>query len=201
MTTLITCVVEGFLDEAIVSRLAGEAGVVLGEVLVKNGRDQIEQGLLGYNNAARYTPWLVLVDLDTKKDECAPSLRSRWLSKPASLMCFRIAVHSIESWLLADSEGIASFLSIDPVRVPPDPELEMKPKRKLVDLARHSRNPQIRRDLIPRPGSGREVGPAYSSRMAEYVESLWNPEAAAQRSDSLRRCRLRLRELARARSG
>jgi hypothetical protein len=118
--------------------------------------------------------------------------------KPASLMCFRVAVRAIESWLLADSDGIASFLSIDPVRVPQNPELEMNPKRTLIELARHSRDPQIRRDLVSRPGSGRAVGPAYLSLMAEYVESLWSSEAAAQRSDSLRRCRLRLRELARS---
>jgi hypothetical protein len=78
MTTLITCVVEGSLDEAIVSRLTGEAGLALGEVHVMNGKGRIGQRLLGYNNAARHTPWLVLVDLDTE-EKCAPSLRSRWL--------------------------------------------------------------------------------------------------------------------------
>ena len=188
--------VEGSLDEAVVRRLASEAGLALDEVHGKNGKGRIEQRLLGYNKAARYTPWLVLVDLDA--EECAPSLRSRWLPKPAPLMCFRVVVRSIESWLLADPPGIAKFLSIDPARVPPVPEMEIAPKRTLVELARQSRNPQIRRDLAPSPGSGREVGPAYSSRMVDFVERHWRPEIAAERSDSLRRCRLRLRELARS---
>jgi hypothetical protein len=99
--------VEGSLDEAVVRRLASEAGLALDEVHGKNGKDRIEQRLLGYNNAARYTPWLVLVDLDT--EECAPSLRSHWLPKPAPLMCFRVVVRSIESWLLADPPGSRNF--------------------------------------------------------------------------------------------
>ncbi|HKI03856.1 MAG TPA: hypothetical protein VKK31_17885 [Thermoanaerobaculia bacterium] len=147
----------------------------------------------GYDNAARFGPWLVLVDLD--RDECAPALHRLWLPDPKPLMLFRIAVRTIESWLLADRETIAEFLSIDSSLVPLNPEAEPSPKRTLVDLARRSRNPKIRRDLVPRPGSGRAEGLLYPYRIAEYVELLWDPEAAAQRSDSLRRCRERLREL------
>jgi len=110
-------------------------------------------------------------------------------------MLLRIAVRTIESWLLADRERIAEFLSIDSSLVPLNPEADPSPKRTLVDLARRSRNSKVRRDLVPRPGSGREEGSLYTYRIAEYVELLWDPEAAAQRSDSLRRCRERLREL------
>jgi hypothetical protein len=190
----LSSVVEGPLDETVVRRLAKEAGLALGEVHGKNGKDRIRLQLRGYNHAARFTPWLVLVDLDD--EECAPGLRSLWLPEPAPWMCFRIAIRSVESWLLADVEGISEFLSIDPARVPPVPEMEIAPKRTLIELARQSRDPRIRGDLAPRSGSGRTVGPAYSARLAEYVENLWNPGAAARRSDSLRRCRLRLRELA-----
>jgi hypothetical protein len=193
--TVLTCAVEGPLDEVVVRRLADDAGLSMGKVHGKKGRGQIELHLRGYNNAARHSPWLVVVDLD--RDECAPTLRRLWLPDPAPLMHFRLAVRSIESWLLADRERIAEFLDIDPSLIPLMPEDERTPKRKLVDLARRSRNSGIRKDLAPRPGNGREVGPAYSSRMAEFVEDHWRPEIAAQRSDSLRRCRLRLQELAR----
>jgi hypothetical protein len=194
--TILTCVVEGPLDQAVVRRLANTAGLPLGQVHVKKGRGQIEFHLRGYNNAARQSPWLVLVDLD--RDECAPTLRRLWLPDPAPLMHFRLAVRSIESWLLADQERLAEFLDIELSLIPLTPENESTPKRKLVDLARRSRNSGIRKDLVPRPGSGREVGPAYSSRMAEFVEDQWRPEVAAECSDSLRRCLLRLRELARS---
>jgi len=58
----------------------------------------------------------------------------------------------------------------------------------MVDLARRSRRRTIREDMVPREGSGREVGPAYSSRMIEFVRNAWSPEAAMEASDSLCRC-------------
>jgi hypothetical protein len=191
--TILSCVVEGLLDEAVIRRLADNLGLSLGPIHVKNGKDQIRLHLRGYNNAARRAPWLVLVDLD--RDECAPALQRLWLPEPAPYMCFRIAIRSVESWLLADWEKISEFLMIDPSLIPPLPEAESTPKRTLVELARRSQSSTIRRDLVPRPGSGRQVGPVYPSRMAEFVESHWRPEVAAHRSDSLRRCRERLREL------
>jgi hypothetical protein len=192
--TVLTCVVEGLLDQAVVRRLADDAGLPLGQVHVKRGRNQVERHLSGYNNAARRSPWLVLVDLD--RDECAPTLRRLWLPSPTPLMHFRVAVRSIESWLLADQERIAEFLGIDPSLIPQMPEEERTPKRKLVDLARRSRNSALQEDLVPRPGSGREEGRFYAFRMSDFIENHWRPEVAAERSDSLRRCRERLRELA-----
>ena len=49
--------------------------------------------------------------------------------------------------------------------------------------------------MVPRPGSGRLVGPAYASRLIEYAEAHWRPEVAGQCTDSLRRCRERLVQL------
>jgi hypothetical protein len=189
----ISGVVEGPLDEAVLRQLVNEAGLCLETVHVKNGKDRIRLNLRGYNNAARLAPWLVLVDLD--QEECAAGLRNLWLPEPSPWMHFRVAIRAVEAWLLADRERLAEFLSIAPSRIPPFPEGELTPKRTLVELARHSRDVGLRKDLVPRPKSGRLVGPAYSSRMTEYVERRWNPEAAAQNSDSLRRCRRRLREL------
>src|SRR3954471_10845125 len=100
--------VEGPLDEAVVRRLAHEAGLSVGAVYGKNGKGRIRRQLHGYNNAAQHNPWLVLVDLD--QENCAADLRNLWLPEPASFMCFRVAVRAVESWLLADRERIAEFL-------------------------------------------------------------------------------------------
>jgi hypothetical protein len=35
----------------------------------------------------------------------------------------------------------------------------------VVELARYSRRRDIREDMVPRPGSGRSVGAAYTSRL------------------------------------
>jgi hypothetical protein len=166
----------------------------LSECIGKNGKTHLRQRLSGFNQAARHAPWVVVVDLDHSA-ECAPPFCRDWLPHPSAHMCFRVAVREIEAWLLADRERLARFLSIASGRVPANPEALDDPKLALVNLARHSRRRDIRDDMVPRPSSGREVGPAYTSRVIEFVESQWRPEVAAHLADSLRRCRLRLRGL------
>ena len=183
----INAAVEGIVDEAVVKRLIAFVGGTPGRIFGKSGKSQLQKKIEGYNNAARRFPWVVLVDLD-HDEECAPLLRGEWLPQPASKMCFRIAVHEVEAWLLADRKGIARFLGVSQSVVPRDPEAIDNPKRAMVDLAKRSRRSAIQEDMAPREGSGREVGPAYSSRMIEFVRKAWSPEAAMEASDSLRRC-------------
>jgi len=183
----INAAVEGIVDEAVVKRLIDFAGGFPGGVYGKNGKPQLRKNIKGYNNAARRSPWVVLVDLD-HDEECAPLLRDEWLPQPAPKMCFRIAVREVEAWLLADRKGIASFIGLSQSAVPRDPEAVDDPKKAMVDLARRSRRRTIREDMVPREGSGREVGPAYSSRMIEFVHRDWSPGMAMEASDSLRRC-------------
>ena len=102
-------------------------------------------------------------------------------------MCFRIAVREIEAWLLADRRALAEFLEVPLARVPAAPERVADPKRAMVGLAARSRSMDVRRDMVPRPGSGREVGEAYDARLIEFVQRRWRPEEAAKRSESLRR--------------
>ena len=191
---VVQAAVEGDLDEAVLRRLIREAGADLGSVYGKQGKQKLEKQIRGYNNAARPNhPWVILVDLDN--DECPQALRQAWLPRPSQHLCFRVAVRSIESWLLADGEAISGYLSVEPSRVPLLPDAEPHPKRTLVEIARGSRRPEILRDMTPKPQSGRPVGPAYSSRLRAYIEDHWRPAVAAHHSDSLRRCRLRLAEL------
>jgi len=192
---VITAAVEGDVDEAVIRRLVVDHCMAeVGNVHGKNGKDDLRRNISAYNNAARHAPWLVLVDLDNEA-ECAPPMRTSWISSPTSGMCFRIAVHAIEAWLLADREAIAGFLSVGLMKVPQNPEEIDNPKRKMVELARQSRKREIREDMVPRPGSGRTVGPAYSSRMVEYANIAWRPPTAARSSESLRRCMVRLKEV------
>lgn len=192
---VVSSAVEGPVDEAAIRRLIRRAGLIPGPVYGKNGKSYLRERIRGYNNAAHRSPWIVLVDLDRDAD-CAPPLRALWLPDPAPYMHFRVAVRAVEAWLMADAESLADFLSVPLSRVPPHPESLADPKRSIVDLARHSRRKAIREDLVPRPGSGRSTGAAYTSRLVEYTDALWHPEAASERSDSLRRCLDRLQELA-----
>ena len=190
----ICAAVEGRVDEAVVRKLVACAGGHPGTVYGKNGKDAVRQKINAYNNAAMRTPWVVLVDLN-RDANCAPALRQSWLARPAPQLCFRVAVPQVEAWLMADAEKLAGYLGVAKREIPANPEALLNAKAEMVNLARRSRRKEIRRDMVPRTGSGRSVGPAYTSRMVEYAECYWRPEVAAQRADSLRRAIECLRRL------
>jgi hypothetical protein len=182
----ISAAVEGLVDEAVAHRLCAGAGVALADVHVKGGKKSLLDKLDGYNRAARFGSWLVLVDLDRDED-CAPPFQSEHLPEPHERMCFRVAVRSVEAWLLADRHRFAAFLGVRRTRIPRDPEALDDPKGFVVDLARGSTKATIRTGLVPRDGSGRRVGVTYSSQLTEFVVGHWRPEEAAATADSLAR--------------
>lgn len=194
--TVIHAAVEGVVDDAVVRRLIALAGGTPGTVYGKQGKALLRQKVAGYNNAARHAPWVVLADLD-HDEACAPPLSRAWLPQPALHLCFRVAVREVESWLLADAEPLAGFLGVARSRLPSDPERLDDPKAAMVNLARVSRRRDIRQDMVPRPESGRQVGPAYSSRLIEFASGHWRPDVAADRADSLKRAIRCLEQLVR----
>lgn len=113
-------------------------------------------------------------------------------------MAFRVAVREVESWLLADREAIARWLGVGVGRVPTDPDTLQDPKGEIVGLARRSNRRDLRSALVPREGSGRRVGPLYTTEMMKLVldtDSGWRPEIAITSSDSLARCFRALKRL------
>ncbi len=192
--SIISAAVEGRVDAAVVKKLIVHVGASPGDVHVKDGKTKLREKLAGYRKAARYRPWMVLVDLDQEAD-CAPLLRKHWLPEPDPRLCFRVAVRAVESWLLADALGLSRFLGIASAKIPSDPEALPDPKAALVVLAGGSRKRKIREDMVPRVGSGRKSGPLYPLRMIEFVHRHWQPDRAAERSESLRRTIERLRRL------
>jgi hypothetical protein len=111
-------------------------------------------------------------------------------------MVFRIVVREIEAWLMADAEALSRFLAVPLRSIPADPEQVPDPKETLVDLARSSRRREIREDLVPRPGSGRAVGPGYTATMLEFTHTVWRPAVAAARCGGVAMCLARMREVA-----
>jgi hypothetical protein len=182
--------VEGDVDGAVLRRLIEQTNAISGPIYDKKGKTYLKQRFNGYNQAARFNPWIVLVDLNDDAD-CAPLLGTSWGINPTRYMCFRVAVRAVEAWLFADREHLARFLGVPISRIPRDPEILDHPKRIMVDLASHSRRRDIREDMMPRPKSGRTVGPAYTSRLIEFVQDIvngWRPDVAVQSSESLARC-------------
>lgn len=102
-------------------------------------------------------------------------------------MCFRIAVRASESWLLADRQAIADFLSVSIALIPPLPENEPVPKQLMIRIAGRSRRRAIREGMVPAQGDSSKIGPEYTSMLAEYARERWDPRQASERAPSLRR--------------
>lgn len=88
---------------------------------------------------------------------------------------------------MADAAALADFLHVKESKVPGEPETLGNAKVEMVNLARRSRRTSIRTDMVPREGSGRSVGPAYASRLIEFVNKRWRPPVAGDCSHSLAR--------------
>jgi len=188
------------LDESVLARLLRELRAVPGHVYGRKGKNALLGAIPGYNRAAHHQPWVVPIDLDATED-CVPDYRQQCLADPARHMVFRIVVREIESWLMADAEKLAEFLAVPLRNIPDNPEALLNPKEVLVDVARRSRRRDIREDMVPRPGSGRAVGPAYTSRLIEFVQIEWRPHVAVERSNSLHKCLIRMEELVQRQRG
>jgi hypothetical protein len=133
-------------------------------------------------------PILMVTDLD--KVDCPPHLVKEWFGqrkKPANFL-FRVAVREIEAWLLADRDGLASFLNISVARIQRDPDAISDPKAYLLRLAEGAPS-ELRRDLLPPKGAAASQGLGYNARLKRFVDGDWSIERAAQSSDSLARAR------------
>ena len=186
--------VEGRTDEAVAKILLNFIGLEVGVVYGGKGKPYLLERLPNYNKAAQFGPWFVLVDLDTDA-QCPPEATEQWLPNPAKGMRFRVVVRAIEAWLMADRDSMASFLTVSPSKLQHQIDLDSNPKETLINIARASRNRNIREALVPRQGSGGKVGPLYVPMLNEFVEKLWRPDVAANESESLHRCILALSTL------
>jgi hypothetical protein len=183
---IVSVAVEGPTDTEIVARVFGWLGIQLGTVYGERGKSYLDGKLGAWNAAAKFAPWLVVRDLDHDAD-CAPTLVSKLLPAPSAFMRFRVPVRSIDAWLLADRERLASSLFIPVTAVPSDPDSLSDPKQEIVNLARRSKRREVRDDLVPHPGMTAKVGPAFAARMIEFARKHWRPSVAVRRSESLSR--------------
>jgi hypothetical protein len=187
---------EGVLDIAVLVRLLLGADIRVGEKFNRGGASGLDARILQYNAAARFEPWIVLRDLD--QAPCVVRFVHERMPEPADWMLFRIAVRSVETWVMADREAFAEAHSISLSKLPTTPESIDWPKRLMLQMLSGSRRSEIRRALVRiRPGATLEPGPEYNARLVEFVETKWDPVRAEKISPSLKRARSRIAELAR----
>jgi len=181
--------VEDDLSETVIRRLLLETDrdYVVGRVLGRGGFGYLKSKANNWNAAAASgTPVLVLADLD--QHSCPSGLIDDWLDiEPHANLIFRVAIREVESWLLADREGLADFLHISPVNIPFQSDLIADPKQCLINLARRSRVKALRESIVPRQGSTAIQGPDYNGCLSEFVRKQWDRAAATKCSPSLHR--------------
>jgi hypothetical protein len=102
----IRCTVEGLLDESALAKVLGHLNYPVESIDSRGGKSNIRARIHKYDAASRFQPWMVLVDLDNEFP-CPPALRRAWLGEGETSLCLRIAVRSIESWLMGDSDTLA----------------------------------------------------------------------------------------------
>ena len=193
--TIYYCI-EDELSRAVAERLiddycpSGTIATELGQA--HGGFGYIKKNLRKFRDLSLRCPVLILVDLD--RGLCAPSLRSSWLTSENILeplpagMIFCIAQTEIESWLLADTDGISSFLKVSPAKFRHNIEMSVVDcKEYLVELAKGSPNTEVRNDLSPSPKSMAATGINYNFKLSQFVVDVWDPQRAAENSLSLKR--------------
>ena len=149
-----------------------------------NGNGKIKRQIGAYNNAAKYNYYFIIADLDNSY-ECAPSLIKDWIpGQHASKFLFRVAVHEIESWLLADRVNFASFLSLSQALLPLFPDNEPDPKQIVINLAKKSRKREIREGIVPIDDYAK-IGPGYNSLLQKFIQNTWDVDFARKNSSSL----------------
>ncbi len=189
--TSVGLVVEGFTDRAAGEALLRSKGLDVDyrRVIVTNGKSTLDRRLDKYNEAAKRAPWLVLRDADRDADDCVVQLRHALLpqANQAAAMCFRLAVRSLDAWLMADQGAFSEFFGVSPSSVPAAPDSLDDPKRELVAACRRSHKALIRKGMTPPSGSVRATGPEYASMVSEYAATAWRPMLAANASPSLAR--------------
>jgi hypothetical protein len=192
----VNAIVEGDLDEAVALRLIVDTGHDPGVIYGRRGIGYIREKVSAFNRSANQIAYLTMIDLMDTRLPCAPEVVRQWLPHPNRGMLLRIVVREIESWLLADREGIAAFLAVPLTRVPINPEQLPDPKQALVNVARKSRRRRLRQSLVPAQGSVAQTGRLYVTELRAFVQNHWDVTNAAMHSVSLAKCLGRLRAFA-----
>ncbi len=192
----INVVVEDALSEAVCLRLLAHHSLDPGVVYGKEGYGFIKTRLRGFNHAAKGMCYLVLADLD--RSNCAPELWNDWLPGITrhSNLIFRVAVREVESWLLADIEGLTGFFRFKGTQSFTDPDRVSDPKQQVLAMASKSPNRMLREGVVFQNRHGKLVqGPDYNGSLLRFVQTTWDVSNAIQKSDSLLRAAKALRRL------
>lgn len=186
-------IVEGETDEPVINALMHAAGWADHEFFVRsvNGKGVIDRDLKNYWEAARVHPYVIFRDLDRDGEGCPVTLRAELVEhtpRESPDLLIRIVDQCIESWILADRQGVAEFCDRSMASVK-QPASHHKPY--LLSMMKEAKL----KDAVEEQGRELDFGPAYAVHLQRLMTDHWSIERAATESDSLRRALERLTEL------
>lgn len=186
-------IVEGETDEPVINALMHAAGWADHEFFVRsvNGKGVIDRDLKNYWEAARVHPYVIFRDLDRDGEGCPVTLRAQLVEHTPGEspdLLIRIVDQCIESWILADRQGVAEFCDRSMANVKP-PASHHKPY--LLSIMKEAKL----KDAVDGKGRELDFGPAYKGHLQNLMNHYWSIERAATESDSLRRALERLMDL------
>ena len=186
-------IVEGSTDIPVVTALMYAAGWADSEFSVTsaNGKGAIDRDIKKYWEAARVLPYVIFRDLDQDGEGCPVTLRAELVEHTPGEspdLLIRIVDQCIESWILADRQGVAEFCKRPIVSVRP---CDSRPKDHLLRLFQKAQF----KDAVLREGGKLRFGTAYKMHLQNLMTHHWSIERAAAESDSLRRALKRLTDL------
>ena len=156
---------------------------------ITRGNGKLKQKAQNFINATKNGCWAIFVtDLD--QNESVNTLCQEWFSVPCfrSLPCkmiFRVAVHGVESWIIADRKNISKFFNISETNFPCDTDNLPDPKQLLFSIIRNKCRKKKFRDMLPL--GNQHVGIEYNPQLVKFITENWDIEQAMRISPSLTR--------------
>ena len=131
---------------------------------------------------------IFLTDLDQK--DSVQQIANEWfniacLALLPEKFIFRIAVHEIESWIIADINGIANFLNISPANFVTSPDDLDDPKQFLFNVIRSKCRSAKFKEMLPQKGQA--IGLDYNPQIVSFIKEKWDIQTAMANSPSLKR--------------
>jgi hypothetical protein len=196
MTEFVNIAYEDALSEAVLERIISRnTSIMIAKRLTKGGFGYLRSNFASLSKAADVIPLVMLTDLDGA--DCAPSLIQDWRANTAYIsphLHLRVAVREVETWLLADQEGLSAHLGGVHMQLPQDVEALEDPKRTLLSGASKAKR-AIRELVVRHDGRQLRQGLGYNAVLAAFVRSRWDLDSASDRSDSLARAIARIEAL------
>lgn len=184
----ISIATEDILSEKLVIKLINEFNKFeLINTFGKKGNGYIFKNIKKFHQLSFNRNILIVLDLDSRHNEEAFTKEVLGCIKINSNLKISVSVREIESWLLADKEGISEFLQISKDKITSNPELLLDPKEEIIKLAKKGKNIRTKNGIPPKKGAISKMGLSYNTLLTEFVENIWSSDRAKINSDSLQK--------------